>query len=245
MNRIFLIICACFFLVISISKAQVYIGNFVGNDSKTINGLVNYEIPIGIPIPIKRFNDNHKIIFTPSYTYSQTYFSDKWVFSTDGNTTSYALDPNPNHEYKKSIFSHQSKIRTWAWQAWLGLESKFGKVTTNLFYSPSFIQVGSFRRKYIEDNEVIKIKERFKDKADFYNVNRFQHRIQGAVTVYGIGFGAYLNLTPYFKKTSDIDLKKFGITLVIRQDFFEQFLDFSDFQDEAEKKNPDIKQMKY
>jgi len=227
------------------ANAQLYIGNFLGSSSEQINGTWNYEIPLGFPIPVKKWDDKHKLIVFPAYTYSQTFFNDKWVFDSDGTTTTAILDTDPAHEYKKSIFSHQSKIRQWAWEAWLGFESKIGKAEFNLFYSPSFIQVGSFRRKYVEGNEVVKVRDRFKDKADFYNINRFQHRLKGSLSFYGIGVGGYLNLTPFFKKTTGIDLTKAGVTLIIRESFFNDLFDLDDIDLGEDEKKPDVKQMMF
>ncbi|GLR18161.1 hypothetical protein [Portibacter lacus] len=225
--------------------AQLYLGNFVGDDSDEINGTWNYDIPFGIPIPIKKFNDHFKIIFTPAYTFSQTFLSDKWVVDSDGTTTSIELDSDPAHVYKKSIFTHQSKIRTWSWEARLGLESSIGKFKVDLFYAPRYIQVGSFRRRYVQENEVIKVKDRFRDKADYYNINRFQHRVKASLSYWGLGVGGYLNLTPFFKSSTDIDLKKFGLTLVIRNEFWTNLLDLKGDDEETERKNPDVKQMMF
>ena len=247
MRKVIFTLLLCSLFLINKSTGQLYLGNFLGSDSETINGLGSYEIPLGFPIPIKKFDDKHKIIFGPSYTWAQTYFNDKWVVSTDGNTTTLALDDDPSHEYKKSIFSHQSKIRTWAWEAWLGFESSFGKVTVDFFYAPTYIQVGSFRRKFVENNEVVKIVDRFKDKADFYNINRLQHRLKGSLTVSGIGVGGFLNLTPFFNSNSDIDLQKFGLTIMVRDSFFDQLLNLGDDDDNENKspKNPDVKEMMF
>ena len=227
------------------SNAQLYLGNYYGEDSEELNGTWNFEIPFGIPFTVKKFQqDKVKIKLAPKYTFSQTYLSDKWIFNTDGNMTSYQLDPDPTHAYKKSIWTHQSKIRSWAWELWAGVETKIGKVTFDAYYAPTYIQTGSFRRKFTSDNEVIKVKERFRDKADFYNINRFQQRVYASFSVYGIGVGGYVNLTPFFKKTQDIDLRKFGITLVIRDNFFAQFFDL-DFNEIDLDKNPDVKEMMF
>jgi len=244
MQKIMISIVVLLVMNLNEAKSQLYIGNFVGDDSKEINGLGNFEIPFGFPIPIKKFNKNHKIILSPRYTFAQTYFSDKWIFSTDGNTTSYTLDPDLSHEYRPSIWSHQSKIRTWSWEAWLGFESTFGVFTMDVFYAPSYIQTGSFRRKFTRDNEIIKVKDRFREKADYYNINRFQNRVYASVSIYGIGVGGYLNLTPFFKKSTNIDLRKFGITLIIRDNFIDYILDIDD-DEPTKKSNPDVKQMMF
>ena len=247
MNRIFLFLIGFIIFNCSDLNGQLYFGNFVGEDSKTINGLASYEVPFGLPIPVKKFEDGkYKIIVEPSYTLTHTYFDDKWVFSTDGNTTTYALDPDPNHEYRKSIFSHQSKIVTWAWEAWMGFEANFGKVRANVFYAPSYIQVGSFRRKFDNANEVTKVRDKFREKADYYNINRFQSRVKASISYYGIGVGGFLNLTPFFNKSTDIDLRKFGLTLIIRDDFWENLLDLDNGENsDKEKKNPNIKEMMF
>ena len=245
MLRIFFIL--SIFSIVHTAQAQLYIGNFYGTASENINGYFNFEIPLGIPIPIKTFNDKkQKIIFSPRYTLAQTYLNDKWQVTTNGSSTNIALDNNPAHEYKQSIFSHRSKIRTWSWEAWLGFESTFGKVTADLFYAPSFIQTGSFRRKFVEDNEVIKVKDKFKDKADYYNINRFHHRVYASLSIYGIGLGAYANLTPFFKKNLGPVLNRFGITLVIRDSFLD-FLGGSGDDNGGGLLNtkPNVKQMKF
>ncbi len=228
------------------AKSQLYFGNFVGEDSETVNGLGQYEVPFGFPIPLRTKKDNYKILFHPSYTLSHTYFSDKWVFTTDGNTTTYALDPDPNHEYRPSIFSHQSKIVTWSWDGWLGFEKTFNKVTFDLFYGASYIQVGSFRRRFVEGNEVVKVRDRFLEKADYFNINRFQNRVKASLTYYGIGLTGYLNLTPFFKSSTDIDLRKFGVTLMIRDNFWSYLFGLDDSDEEpSEMKRPDVKQMMF
>lgn len=243
MSRISILI-ICFALSLKLD-AQLYIGNFIGDNSEQINGTWNVEVPLGFPIPIKKWEGKHKIVFYPSYTYSQTFFNDKWIFDSDGTTTTAVLDDDPAHEYRKSIFTHQSKIRQWAWEAWLGFETKIGKTEINFFYTPSFIQVGSFRRRYVEGNEVVKVVDRFRDKADYYNINRFQHRLKGSLSLYGIGVGAYLNLTPFFKQSTGIDLTKFGLTLVIRESIFNDLFDIGDIEIGDDEKNPDVKEMMF
>lgn len=238
-------ICLCLTLTYT-TKAQLYLGNFIGEDSDQVNGTWNYEVPIGFPIALKKWkNGDHKLQIYPAYTFSQTFLSDKWIFDSDGETTTFMLDPDINHEYKQSIFTHQSKIRMWAWETWLGFESKIGIAEFNFFYTPSFIQVGSFRRRYVEDNEVIKIRDRFRDKADFYNIRRWQHRLKASFSLYGIGVGGYLNLTSFFKESTGIDLQKAGVTLVIRQSFWSNLFDLDLNDDPAEERNPNMKQMKF
>ncbi len=227
-------------------QGQLYIGNLIGAQSDEVNGTWNYEIPLGFPIPLKKWNDgDHKLIIFPAYTFSQTYLNDKWVFNSDGNTTTYMLDPDPNHEYKQSIFTHQSKIRQWAWEAWIGFESKVGVAEFDFFYTPSFIQVGSFRRRYVENNEVIKIRDRFRDKADYFNIERLQHRLKASFSLYGIGVGGYLNLTSFFKESTNIDLQKFGLTLIVRESFWTDLFKVDLGNDSVEEKNPEMKQMKF
>ena len=243
MARVIIIFC---FIGMALNlNSQLYIGNFYGTASENINGYFNFEIPLGIPIPIKTFNDKkQKFIFSPRYTFAQTYLNDKWQVTTDGSFTNVALDNNPAREYKQSIFSHRSKIRTWSWEAWLGFETTFGKVTADLFYAPAYIQTGSFRRKFVEDNEVIKVRDKFKDKADYYNINRFHHRVYASISIYGIGLGAYANLTPFFKENLGPVLNKFGITLVIRDSFLD-FLGGSDDDSGGGLLKPKAKQMKF
>ena len=223
--------------------AQIYVGNFYGKDSEEINGNFHYEIPLGFPIPIKKFERNNtKLIVAPYYTYSETFIGDNWVFETDGNNTVAFLDPDPSHEYKASLFSFQSKIRSWSWQAWFGVQTTLNKVGLSLYYIPTFLQVGSFRRKYTDANEIVKTVDRFKDKADFYNINRFQHRVYGSVSVYGVGIGAYANLTSFFKSNRGPELSKFGITLVIRDNLGDFILRDDDKED---RDKPEVKQMRY
>lgn len=246
MKKFFACLVVLFFGVNSSADAQLYFGNFVGADSERVNGLGSYELPFGFPIALKKFEEGkYKFILEPSYTLSHTYFNDKWVFSTDGTTTSYELDPDPGHEYTKSIFSHQSKIVTWAWEAWLGFEASAGKVTADIFYAPSYIQVGSFRRKFVDNNEVIKVRDRFREKADYYNINRLQHRMRASVTYAGIGVSGFLNLSSFFKESTNIDLRKFGLTLMIRDDFWDNLIDSDWGDDPEEKKNPDVKEMMF
>lgn len=234
----------CFTLMFSSLYSQIYFGNFYGEDSDNINGRFNFEIPLGFPIPIKKFDNKTKIIVSPRYTYAQSYFNDKWIFSTDGNSTTASLDTDPSHEYTQSLFTHQSKILTWSWEAWFGVEKTFGKTTLDLFYAPTYIQTGSFRRKFTQDNEVVKVKDKFKDKADYYNINRFQHKIYTSLSYYGIGLGAYVNLTPFFKSTLGPALNKYGITLIIRDTFTQYIL--GDIMDvPTPKKKPDVKEMKF
>ncbi|WP_235297691.1 hypothetical protein [Portibacter marinus] len=246
MNRIHIacvIVCLLFTNVVS---SQLYIGNFVGEDSDEVNGTWNYEIPLGFPITLKKWNNGkHKLRIFPAYTFSQTFLSDRWIFDSDGTTTTYMLDPDPAHEYRKSIFTHQSKIRMWAWESWLGFESQIGKAEIHLFYTPSYIQVGSFRRKYVEDNEVIKVRDRFRDKADFYNIKRLQHRLKGSITLYGIGVGGYVNLTSFFQEQTGIDLQKFGLTIVIRQSFWTDLFDLALESEDKDNNNPEIKRMMF
>jgi hypothetical protein len=227
------------------SKAQLYIGNFIGETSDQVNGTWNYEVPLGFPIPLKRWDNKHKIVLYPAYTFSQTFLSDQWVFDSDGQTTTVQLDDTPNRVYENSLFKHQSKIRMWAWEAWLGFETKIGKSEVHFAYAPSFIQVGSFRRRFEDDNEVTKVKDRFRDKADYYNINRFRHRLKGSISLYGLGVGGYLNLTPFFDKSTGIDLTKFGITLVVRQSFWSRLFDLDLSDDPEERSNPDAKKMMF
>lgn len=226
-------------------RTQIYIGNFIGETSDQVNGTWNYEIPLGFPIPLKRWDNKHKLVIYPSYTFSQTFLGDKWVFDSDGQTTTAVLDETPNRIYENSLFKHQSKIRMWAWEAWLGIESKIGKGEIHVSYAPSFIQVGSFRRRYVQDNEVTKVRDRFRDKADYYNINRFRHRVKGSFSLYGVGIGGYLDLTPFFDSSTGIDLSKFGLTLILRESFWSGLFDFDLNEDKEEKRNPDAKRMKF
>ena len=244
MSRIIVIFC-CLTLT-QISYAQLHIGNFIGEESDQVNGTWNYEIPLGFPINLKKWKDgDHKLRIYPSYTFSQTFLNDRWIFDSDGSSTNFMLDSDPNHEYKNSIFTYQSKIRTWAWEPWIGIESKLGIAEIHLSYAPSYIQVGSFRRRYVEENEVVKVRDRFRDKADYYNIKRLQHRLKGSFSLYGVGVGGYINLTSFFKEETGIDLQKFGVTLVIRQSFWSNLFNIDLSLDEEEETEPGMKQMKF
>lgn len=200
------------------ASSQIFIGNYYGADSESLNGTFNFEVPFGFPIPLKTWKEGkHRIFVAPYYIFSDTYLKNGWVFDSDGNgNTTYVMDPDPNHVYRQSLASYQTKIRNWTWELRLGGSVTIGKTNLELAYAPQYIQTGSFRRKFIQDNERVRVKDRFNVKADFYNIQRFQHRIYGTFTVYGIGIQAYTNLTSYFKQSTGIDLQKFGLTLAFK-----------------------------
>ena len=222
-------------------SAQIYIGNFYGKDSEALNSTFNFEVPFGFPIALKKWKDGkHRVFIAPYYIFSDTYLNNGWIFDSDGNgNTTYTLDPNPDHVYRQSLSSFQTKIRNWTWELKLGGTVTIGKTQLELAYAPQYIQTGSFRRKFRQDNERISVKDRFNSKADFYNIQRFQHRIYGTFTAYGIGVQAYTNLTSYFKSSTGIELQKFGFTLAFRLNDFD--IDLG--QGGEDGKDGDMKQM--
>lgn len=231
-------------MIAQASYGQLYFGNFLGKDASTYGNNWSVEVPFGFPVNIKKFNKGkQKLIIEPTYTLAHNYFNDKWVVSTDGNNTSFTLDENPDRTYRPSIFSHRSKVVTWSWLVWLGGEVNFGKFTWDLFYAPGYVQVGSFRRKYVENNNVIKVKDKFKDKADYYNINRLQHRIKSSISYYGIGLEGFVNLTPFFKENKGPDLSKYGVTLIIRDSFWSYLFGLDKIMAIPDDKDPDMKEM--
>lgn len=217
MNLLKASICIILLLGVKQGNAQLYFGNFLGEDSKELNGLLHVEIPIGFPIPVKSWGDKLSFYVAPSYVFGNTRLNNGWIFSSDGNgNTSYMIDPDPNHTYNSSIFSYQTRIRTWTWEMKMGFTSRIGKTDLEVAYAPRYIQTGSFRRKFTQNNENIRTKDRFSEKADFYNIRRFQHRVYATVAFYGIGLQAYTNLSSFFKKSTDIDLQRVGVTLAFK-----------------------------
>ncbi len=191
---------------------------FKGKDADLMKAKWETSAFIGFPVPIYLRKDNSDskffVCLVPTLHISSVSFSNNLVVKRENDFTSFSVDSDKSHQYKKGFFNENSLMISTSFclpvELWFRSPAKPTMVFGGGFYM-EYLLGGRFVNNYKNSDGKQSIISKFKSNDDFYGFNRFQYGISlrlmmGMVSMYGV-----YSLAPLFKENQGVDVQKAGI----------------------------------
>jgi hypothetical protein len=216
MQRLTTLIICCFYLP-ALSQIGISTPLYKGKDADLIapswGGQIQVFIPVPFPVKIKDTTRAY-LVFQPAMKWDWYNFKKNLVIERQNGFTSFAEDPDINHNYSTKAFTTTSMMQSSTFYMPVNLFLWTKKLKGVLFAPGAYAEYlvgGKFKRKFSDNGSPAYIKDKYKDNPDFFGFQRFQFGLCGHVsykfiTVYGL-----YSLTPLFKPGEGIDVYKYNI----------------------------------